>query len=330
MLCLNDTDVLEAWASVDAKIDCSIHGLVGTTFTNLYTGTLSNGANTVVYTAGTDVSIVSVSFVNTHNAAITINFKLDPANGGNDKFLLPVAVSLEAGYGLVFDGQRFTVMDTDGNILTGGGGGASISDAAYGAGWNGVTDIGASKNSLYDEIELRAPKASPTFTGIVTAPTINLTGGQIAFPAAAVPSGDPNTIDDYEEGTFGGSGANGILVSVVGTITCGVTFLCSYEKIGSFIHTAGQLTVSGLAGQSGDTTILLPFTLKAGKQHRTTGPIATEGVGYVADYLIGRAVENTAFIQILQVVTNAAYTVLDAANISPTDELTFGINYRVA
>ena len=26
-------------------------------------------------------------------------------------------------------------------------------------------------------------------------------GGQIAFPAVAVPSADPNTLDDYEEGT---------------------------------------------------------------------------------------------------------------------------------
>ena len=39
--------------------------------------------------------------------------------------------------------------------------------------------------------------ATPTITGAVT-----LTGGQIAFPATAVPSADANTLDDYEEGTF--------------------------------------------------------------------------------------------------------------------------------
>lgn len=43
------------------------------------------------------------------------------------------------------------------------------------------------------------PKASPVFTGQATVPTINLTGGQIAFPATAVPSADPNTLDDYVE-----------------------------------------------------------------------------------------------------------------------------------
>jgi len=117
MLCLDNTDVLEAWSDTDAVIDCSIHGLVSGVFTNLYTGTLGNVANVVVYTAGVAISVVSVTFVNTGGAAATVNFKLDPADGGNDKFLLPVAVSLEAGNSLVFDGQRFSVMDTSGQVL---------------------------------------------------------------------------------------------------------------------------------------------------------------------------------------------------------------------
>jgi hypothetical protein len=41
-----------------------------------------------------------------------------------------------------------------------------------------------------------------TFVGQQTIPTINLTGGQITFPATAVPSADANTLDDYEEGTW--------------------------------------------------------------------------------------------------------------------------------
>lgn len=44
--------------------------------------------------------------------------------------------------------------------------------------------------------------ASPTFTGQATIPTINLTGGQITFPATQSPSANANTLDDYEEGTW--------------------------------------------------------------------------------------------------------------------------------
>jgi hypothetical protein len=39
-------------------------------------------------------------------------------------------------------------------------------------------------------------------TGQATIPTINLTGGQITFPATQSASSDANTLDDYEEGTF--------------------------------------------------------------------------------------------------------------------------------
>lgn len=117
MFCLDDTDVLEAWASVDAKIDCIIDGLVSGVFKNLYTGTLSNAANTHVYVAGTDVAVVSASFVNTHNAPVTVSFKKDPANGGNPKWIVPVDVSLGAGCELLFDGQKSQVMDTSGQIL---------------------------------------------------------------------------------------------------------------------------------------------------------------------------------------------------------------------
>jgi len=55
-------------------------------------------------------------------------------------------------------------------IETLGGGGASISDTAYGVGWDGDTTNGASKNAIYDKVEaldsLVAHKAgTETFTG---------------------------------------------------------------------------------------------------------------------------------------------------------------------
>jgi hypothetical protein len=44
----------------------------------------------------------------------------------------------------------------------------AVSDTAYGAGWDGVTDVAPSKNAVYDQMELRAPKANPIFTGTIT------------------------------------------------------------------------------------------------------------------------------------------------------------------
>lgn len=45
-------------------------------------------------------------------------------------------------------------------------------------------------------VDQLAVTGSPTFAALT------LTNGQIAFPATQVPSANPNTLDDYEEGTF--------------------------------------------------------------------------------------------------------------------------------
>lgn len=43
----------------------------------------------------------------------------------------------------------------------------TVPNNPYGAGWNGSTNV-PNENSVYDEMELRAPKASPTFSGTLT------------------------------------------------------------------------------------------------------------------------------------------------------------------
>ena len=70
--------------------------------------------------------------------------------------------------------------------------------------------------------------ATPTFTGQATIPTINLTGGQIVFPATQSSSANANTLDDYEEGTWTPTDVSG----------AGLTFTnvgSSYVKVGQMV-----------------------------------------------------------------------------------------------
>ena len=123
--------------------------------------------------------------------------------------------------------------------------------------------------------------ASPTFTGQATIPTINLTGGQITFPATQSASTDANTLDDYEEGTWSGSltGVNltglslasakytkvGRLVTLTAAVSCTVTssnvltyvtivgypFAPTNETIGSaLLNTNVRCGTSQIAGVS--------------------------------------------------------------------------------
>lgn len=149
MICLNNTDTLEGGASVDAKIDYTVHGLVSGAFTKIASGQLSSTNPSVIYTASSAVAIVGITLVNTHTSAVTADLYIDNTNAGTPRRIIPKAISIQPGYQLVFDGQRIMMIDTAGGIVSG----ANVSNTAYAASWDSVTDVAPSKNAVYDKIE---------------------------------------------------------------------------------------------------------------------------------------------------------------------------------
>lgn len=97
---------------------------------------------------------------------------------------------------------------------------------------------------------------TPTVSGL-----LNLTGGQAAFPATQVPSADPNTLDDYEEGTFTPS----ITFSTPGDLNVVYSGRGgSYTKIGRAVQWALTLTTSTFTfttATGGLQVTGLPFTV---------------------------------------------------------------------
>jgi len=93
-------------------------------------------------------------------------------------------------------------------------------------------------------------------TGIITA-----TGGQIGFPATAVPSADANTLDDYEEGTY--------TLTIVGSTSGnynlnGSRETLQYRKIGNMCFVGGEVAIANADGTPvGDLRFSLPFTASA-------------------------------------------------------------------
>jgi hypothetical protein len=107
---------------------------------------------------------------------------------------------------------------------------SSISDTAYGAGWNGDTTNAPSKNAVYDEIELRATKSSPSFTGTVTLPT-GLTG--VLRADSGVVSTDSDVTD---------------LVSAASDVLAGKVELATSAETTTGTDTGRAVTPDGLAG----------------------------------------------------------------------------------
>ena len=97
--------------------------------------------------------------------------------------------------------------------------------------------------------------ATPTMTGQATIPTINLTGGQITFPATQSASSNANTLDDYEEGTWSPT-----VTSSSGSITT-YTASGTYTKIGRVVYQTATIDITTVGTASGTMTITTnPFT----------------------------------------------------------------------
>jgi hypothetical protein len=108
--------------------------------------------------------------------------------------------------------------------------------------------------------------------------TVNVTGGQVAFPATQAASADANTLDDYEEGTY-----TGTLTGVSGSVTTTVR----YTKIGNQI----TLNIDDMSGTSNATTKTLtgmPAALLPARIKRAVAFTGDNGGSAVASMAILR------------------------------------------
>ena len=112
--------------------------------------------------------------------------------------------------------------------------------------------------------------ASPTFTG-----TVSVSGGQITFPAVPLLSSDVNTLDDYEEGTWG------MIIRATTTnptATYDTPNYGTYVKIGKTVFIAGTLALATLSA-AGSGTIFIPGMPFAAST-ATAGGYGSFSVGY--------------------------------------------------
>jgi hypothetical protein len=171
--------------------------------------------------------------------------------------------------------------------------------------------------------------ASPTFTGQATIPTINLTGGQITFPATQSPSANANTLDDYEEGTwtpaYAGSGG--------GTQGSG-TSTGNYTKIGNIVICYGIISFAKSTLSGNITLTGLPFTLNstAGSGSASVNNVYRWATN-MSNFSIS-PVDNTTTCSIYKNATNAdpetSVTATDMVDTAFRNVFSFIIIYEVA
>ena len=121
---------------------------------------------------------------------------------------------------------------------------------------------------------------------------LQLTGG-ITFPATAIASADPNTLDDYEEGTW----------TVTDQSGAGLTFTvysALYTKIGNRVYVTAQFSYPSTADTS-EARFSLPFTVLGGNT------IFAATIASTTDYFADVGLNNAyaSFIGLATAPTNA-------------------------
>ena len=322
MFILGITDTLESIASVADKVSYNVSYVDGTTVET--TQGLVGSGQTTLHTAAATTRVLSVSMSNTHTSAITVTLSKDPTNAGTLYHYFET-ISLGVKYTLVFDGQRLTVMDASGAILSSFSGwdDGATTEILVGGGvgsapvWTTATGTGA---------PVRA--GAPTLTGQATIPTINLTGGQITFPDTAVPSADPNTLDDYEEGTTTAVFA----CTTSGTITLDASHnTLAYTKIGTLVHVQGRVLVDSVSSPVG-TVNFSSFPTNGGSTAEGSWQSQSLVVSNF-DLLAGSSLvcgftsPGGSIMRISEIGDNLDITVIDAARVAAADYFYFNIHY---
>ena len=306
MINFDATDNLEGLASITNVVEFTFSGVDGATVVSKE-GKLTT-SQTTIHTAAGIVRGYSLTLYNGHSAAVTVTISKDPTDAGTLYRLF--SISLGIGYTLLFDGTRLVVLDTNGVQVSG----LNVSDTAYAASWDGVTDKAPSKNAVYDQMELKAPLISPSLvtpalgtpaSGVLTSCTglpqagtvgllvtdgptfdhVHLTSGQVGFPATAVPSANANTLDDYEEGTW---------TPIVGGDAVYNINSGSYIKVGNLVTITGVINIAVLGTGSAGILSGFPFVAENVEQRGSVSInyIAASAVTFI--YIVGYIVKNTS------------------------------------
>ena len=136
----------------------------------------------------------------------------------------------------------------------------AFNESMFGAGESTNAEIVAAIESLACRVGLTTPAAGAfttmsASTGAAVGGASAGTGG-VAFPATAVDVADPNTLDDYEEGTFTITDDSGASLALIGG--AGI-----YTKVGRIVSFAVNVTFPATADASSVKLTGIPFAPSA-------------------------------------------------------------------
>jgi hypothetical protein len=161
---------------------------------------------------------------------------------------------------------------------------------------------------------------------ITSAGVLELAQGQIKFPAMQVPSADPNTLDDYEEGTwtpsisFGGASVG---------VTLNAANAASYTKIGRQVTVNGYLILTSKGSSTGTARLTgLPFTVANTNGTYSAATLRFQGITFTNQFQ-GFANVNTTTVEFEEITLLGAVTNITNADFANDSQIIFSLTYFV-
>jgi hypothetical protein len=161
---------------------------------------------------------------------------------------------------------------------------------------------------------------------ITASGVLELTQGQIKFPATQVASSDANTLDDYEEGTFDFGIA-------FGGADTGITYAGrpgKYTKIGRQVTVTGQVALTSKGSATGSAQITgLPFVIFNADGNVSMAVLRLEDITFVGQF-VGTAGGGGSVIGLGQTSEAGTTTALTNANFTNSSFLFIALTYFVS
>jgi hypothetical protein len=294
---------------------------------------LQNGKGTAITALGVSGTVTATKLVPTGNVT-----------AGNGMYL-PATNQIAIGT----NGSERVRIDASGNVGVGATAPASGFNLAIGSNNFGLQFVNGNKLRMFQNnsinhtlgvesigsvnIESGGGASNITFITdsaermrITTAGVVELAQGQIKFPATQVASADPNTLDDYEEGTFDFGIAFG------GSST-GVTYGSrqgKYTKIGNKVTVTGFIQLTNKGAEVGIVTITgLPFAIGNSNANYSTASIWFNNITF-ANQFQGFGEINDTKILLYEVTEAGALTNLTDGDFSNNSQIVVSFTYFVS
>jgi hypothetical protein len=160
---------------------------------------------------------------------------------------------------------------------------------------------------------------------ITSAGVLDLVSGQLKFPVTQVASADPNTLDDYEEGTwtmgvaFGGASVGVTTVANTGT----------YTKIGRQVTVNGYLQLTSKGSSTGAARITgLPFAIINSESAYSSPSLSFSNISFTNQFQ-GVGSINSTTIALEEITILGAVTGLTNADFANDSYIILSFTYFV-